>query len=76
MAKENWYALWLGLKPRMLIFLEKLFWAALIALAVLVVLNLAMSLIRRFFQGRKWNPYKEKLQPGRNAGHRYGHLFL
>ncbi|MGI6286049.1 mechanosensitive ion channel family protein [Neomoorella humiferrea] len=60
MPNVNWYALWLGLKPRMLIFLEKLFWAALIALAALVALNLATSLIRRFFKGRKRDPHKEK----------------
>ncbi|CEP68390.1 Mechanosensitive ion channel MscS [Moorella glycerini] len=52
--------LWQGLQPRLLLFLEKLFWAAVIMLAALVVLNLVSRFIHRLFRVARRDPYKDK----------------
>ncbi|QGP92075.1 putative MscS family protein YfkC [Neomoorella glycerini] len=57
-TKLTW--LWQGLQPRLLLLLEKLFWASVIILAALVVLNLVSRFIHRLFRVARRDPHKDK----------------
>ncbi|WP_406677471.1 mechanosensitive ion channel family protein [Moorella sp. ACPs] len=48
------------MEPKFILFLERLFWVAVIMLAALVVLNLVSRFIHRFFRRVRRDPHKDK----------------
>jgi small conductance mechanosensitive channel len=60
MKAVNITGLWQDLQPRLLFFLGKLFWAAIIMVAALVILNLISRFIHRIFRISRRDPQKDK----------------
>lgn len=60
MLAENLARLWQGLQPELLSILTKLFWAAVIIVAALVLYRVSAGFIHRIFQVARRDPQREK----------------